>query len=200
MRCRLLKKKSRGHLRKCRCMRWFLFARKTSLSLQHVPPLHAVRYAEGSYPSGRLLILSDNLALVLALCKGRPKHFTLFSVMRRISASGFRTGCVLSFRCIPSELNYSDKVSRLFDSGYDPSKSLLHVLVRLTRSSLARTSNQNCSSPSLMHLDVGEVDLASHIHVPAVSVRSHVPSDDLCNCTGHTAAVSSPRSSVTGEE
>ena len=45
----------------------------------------------------------------------------------------------------------------------------------------ARTSG---SSPSLMHLDVGEVDLTSHIHVLAVSVQSHVPSDVLYNCTG----------------
>ena len=30
---------------------------------------YAVRDAESKYPRGRLLILSDNLALVLALCK-----------------------------------------------------------------------------------------------------------------------------------
>ena len=54
--------------------------------------LYAVSYAESRYPSGRLLILSDILALVLALCKGRSKHFTLLSVMRQIFASGFRAG------------------------------------------------------------------------------------------------------------
>ena len=57
--------------------------------------LYAVWYAESNYPLGRLLILSDNLALVLALCKGRSKHFTLLSIMRRIFASGFRTGFCL---------------------------------------------------------------------------------------------------------
>ena len=39
-----------------------------------------------------LLIVSDYLALVLALCKERSTHFTLLSVMRRIFASGFRAG------------------------------------------------------------------------------------------------------------
>ena len=36
--------------------------------------LYAVRFAERRYPPGRLLI-SDNLALVPALCKGRPPFF-----------------------------------------------------------------------------------------------------------------------------
>ena len=39
--------------------------------------LYPVRYAENCYPRGRLLIVSDNLALVLALCKGRSKFSTL---------------------------------------------------------------------------------------------------------------------------
>ena len=71
---------------------------------------------ESSFPPGRLLILSDNLALVLALFGGRSKNIlTLLSVMRRIFASGFRPGFVLWFRWIPSELNYSDEGSRFFD-------------------------------------------------------------------------------------
>ena len=49
-----------------------------------------------------------------------------------------------------------------------------------------------------MHLDVGEVDFTSHVHVPAVSVQSYAPSDDLSNFTGHAAAVSSQRSSAVG--
>ena len=32
-----------------------------------------------------------------------------------------------------------------------------------------------------MHLDDGEVDLTSHIHVPALNVQSHVPYDVLSN-------------------
>ena len=87
--------------------------------------LYAVRYAQSSYPLGHL-ILSDNL--------------TMPSVMRQIIASGFRAGFVLSFRWIPSELNYSGKGRRLFDRDYDPCKSLLHVFAqRLTQSSPART-------------------------------------------------------------
>ena len=50
-----------------------------------------------------------------------------------------------------------------------------------------------------MHLDVGEVDFASHIHVPAMCVQSHLPFDDLPNFTGRAAAVSSQGSSVFGK-
>ena len=100
----------------------------------------------------------------------------------------FRAGFVLSFKWIPSELNFSDEGSRFFDRDCDSCKSLLHVLAqRSTRYSRAQTSDQDCFSPSLMHLDVGEVNLTSHIHVPAVSVHSHVPSNVLSNCKGHAA-------------
>ena len=37
--------------------------------------LYAVRFAESCCPLGRLLILSDTLALVLALCEGRSTFF-----------------------------------------------------------------------------------------------------------------------------
>ena len=37
--------------------------------------LYAVRYAESCYPRGRFLILSDNFALALALCKGRSVFY-----------------------------------------------------------------------------------------------------------------------------
>ena len=37
--------------------------------------LLAVQYALSNYPPGRFLICSDNLALVLALCKGRLNCF-----------------------------------------------------------------------------------------------------------------------------
>ena len=46
--------------------------------------LYAVRYVENSYPPGPILILSDNLALVLALCNGRSNIFAMLSVMRQI--------------------------------------------------------------------------------------------------------------------
>ena len=70
---------------------------------------------------------------------------------------------------------------------------------RFTQSSPVRTSDQDGSSTSLMHLDVGEVDLTYHIHVPVESVQSHAPSDELSTCTGHAAVVSHQRSSVTGK-
>ena len=54
-------------------------------------------------------------------------------------------------------------------------------------------------SPSFVHLDDGEVDLTSHIHVPAVSVQSHVSSDVLSDSKGDAAAVSSHGSSVPGK-
>ena len=115
--------------------------------------LYGVRHAENIYLQRRLLILSDNLALVLALCKGRSKSFTLLSVMRRTFASSFRAGFVLPFRWIPSELNDSDNGSRFFDRSYDPSKSLFHVLAqRLTRSSFSLadgpTTSQDQTKPA----------------------------------------------------
>ena len=103
--------------------------------------LYAVRCAESNYPPGRFVILTDNLALVLALCKGRSNNFTLFLVVRRIFATGFRACFVLSFRAIPSQLNYSDKGSRFFDRDNDLNISLHHALAqRLTRTSPERTS------------------------------------------------------------
>ena len=116
------------------------FFREESITI-----LEARSIAESSYPPGRLLILSDNLALVPALCTGRSTHFTLLSVLCRIFASGFRVDFVLSFRWIPSELTYSDKESRFFDCDYDSSKSPLHVLAqRLTQSSPAQTCTTDC--------------------------------------------------------
>ena len=58
--------------------------------------LHAVQFTESKCPLGRLLVLSDNLALVLPFCKGHSNNFTFFSVVRRFFASGFRA--VLSHR------------------------------------------------------------------------------------------------------
>ena len=41
--------------------------------------LYAAQYAENNYPPGRLLILSDNLALVLALCETLETFDVVFS-------------------------------------------------------------------------------------------------------------------------
>ena len=48
--------------------------------------------------------------------------------------------------------------------------------------------------PSLMHPDVGEVDLAYHVHVPR-SDRSITCTISSSDCAGHASAVSSLRSS-----
>ena len=103
------------------------FFRDENFILEARSTLYAVWYAEGKYPPGHLLILSDNLALVLALCTGRSNQITLLSVLRRIFASCFQAGFVLSFRWVPSELKFSDKGGRFFDRDHDTSKSLLHV-------------------------------------------------------------------------
>ena len=50
--------------------------------------------------------------------------------------------------------------------------------------------------PSLVHPDVGEVDLAFHVRVPAVVFQSYASYDDPSDLAAHAAAVSSQRSSV----
>ena len=165
------------------------FREENIIALEERSILCAVWYAESIYPPGRLLILSDNFALVLASAKDAQKHSHCFQ------------SCVGSLRLVSekvaSELNYSDEGSRFFDRDYDPTKSLLHALAqRLARSSPGRTSDQDCFSPSRMHLDAGEVDPTYHTHVPTVGVQSYVQSDDLSNYTGHAAAVSSQSSST----
>ena len=49
-----------------------------TLVLEARSVLYAVRHAESRYSPGRLLTFSDNLALVLALCKGRSKNHIAF--------------------------------------------------------------------------------------------------------------------------
>ena len=105
-------------------VRWFL-SRRNLRVLQARSILYADRFAENSHPSGRLLILSDSLALVLALCKNRSNMFTLPPVMRRIFTSELKADFVLSSRWIPSEVNHSDTGSRFLTV-----KSLLHVLAQ----------------------------------------------------------------------
>ena len=66
------------------------------------------------------------------------------------------------------------------DRDHDLGKSILHVLAqRSPRIPPARTLDQNCPSPSPMHLNVGEIDRTSHIHVPAMTVLSDAPFDDF---------------------
>ena len=174
------------------------FQEENIIILEESSIVNAVRYEESKYLPGCLLILSDNPPLPLT----RSNICLLLSVVRRIFTSVFWTDFVLSFRWMPSESNYSDNGSRFLDRDCDPSKSLLHVLAqRLPRFPHAQTGDRECFSPSLMQLDGDEVGRICRVHLPAVSVQSHAPSDDLSSCAGHdddghTGAVSSQCSSV----
>ena len=129
MRCRLPGGRFSWTFLRSRCSFWT--PRNESLTLEARSILHAVRSAESRYPPGRLLIFSDNLALVLAPRKGCSSLFSVaFShssnLLRLVSGQVF----VSSFRWILSEPHYSDKGSRFFDCGFDSITSLLHVLAQ----------------------------------------------------------------------
>ena len=57
--------------------------------------MYAVRYAASSYPPGRLLILSDNLALVPVLCNGRTNN--LHCCQKCVESLRLVSGQVLSY-------------------------------------------------------------------------------------------------------
>ena len=171
-------------------VRWFLPRRETSQSWEARSILYTVRYAESNYPLGPIL-LSHNLALVLALCKKRPNIFYIAFSHASHLCVWFQGWFCLMVQVDTVRIKSSDEESRFFDCDYDPSKSLLHVLAqRLTSTSPSRTSGQDCSSHSPMHQDGGQDDFRSHIHVPIACVQSHAASDSLSTFTGYAAAVS----------
>ena len=145
--------------------------------MKHVPSCVQSGNAESDYPPGRFLIFSDNVAPVLALCKGRSTLFYTDFVIRRIFASGFGAGFVLSFKWTPSELNYSDKGSRFFDRDCDPSKF---------------PSSCSCTKFNTIFTDTDK---------RFSFTDASGPSDYLPNFTGHAAAVSAhwPSVSETGD-
>ena len=115
-----------------------------------------------SVPSRVLSVPSRQRSVPIVQVRTRRRCLQLEG---RVVRTSLRCRVVLWFRWIPSELNCSDEGSRFFDRVCDPSKSLLHFLAqRLTRTSPARTSDQDCSSPSPMHLYGGQVDFRYHIH------------------------------------
>ena len=76
----LARRESRADFSECRCngspklaAYGGFFREENIIILEARSILYAVQFAESNYPLGCLLILSDNLALVLALCKGRSK-------------------------------------------------------------------------------------------------------------------------------
>ncbi|CAK0795079.1 unnamed protein product, partial [Prorocentrum cordatum] len=70
----------------------------------------------------RALFVGDNLALTLALGRSRSRDFKLLTLIRRAGSLALARGLRLVFRWVPSELNSSDKGSRLFDRDYDEKK------------------------------------------------------------------------------
>ena len=78
-----------------------------------------VRHADKRYPPGRLLILSDNLALLLALCGGR----SFFCIW-------FQGRIYLVVQVDTLRIELSDRGWRSFDCENDSTKSQLHVLAR----------------------------------------------------------------------
>ena len=65
---------------------------------------------------------------MLALAKGRSSSFVLLSVIRKVYAAAFRSGHVLHFRWVPSEVNFADEGSSFYDPCYQPQKCILYRL------------------------------------------------------------------------
>ena len=70
----------------------------------------------------------------------------------------------------------------MFDRAYDPCKSLLLFLHSAHYGFHRHGHATKNAYPSLMHVDVGEVDHTPLVHVPAVSVQSNAPSVDISKC------------------
>lgn len=74
----------------------------------------------------RHLHLCDNLGVVLSIERSRSKSYKLLKIIRCISAFLFARNVSLSIRWVPSELNFSDEPSRLFDE--EESKLLIDLI------------------------------------------------------------------------
>ena len=146
------------------------FARKASQFSKHVASCMLFGMQKVVYP--RHLILSESCAGAGARQRTLKTFYIDFS-----HASSL---CVwLQDKWILSELNYSHKGRRFFDSDFDSSKSLLHVLAqRTTRASPAQTCDREFFSPSLMHLDDDGVDLVSQVRA-----RSECPITCTVRCS-----------------
>ena len=74
----------------------------------------------------RHLHLCDNLGVVLSIERSRSKNYKLLKIIRCISAFLLARNVSLSIRWIPSELNFSDEPSRVFDE--EESKLLIDLI------------------------------------------------------------------------
>ena len=94
--------------------------------------LHAIhhRIRSGASLGKRLLFLVDNMALCLAVNKGRSSKASLKGILREIASISLATGCKITCRWIPSELNVADKPSRLRLRRQRPFKGLLKAFKR----------------------------------------------------------------------
>ena len=73
------------------------------------------RTRDRNFHGKRCLFLGDNLGLVLALQKGRCSCFPLLKLLRRTAAELLASGIVAYFRWVPSEYNFADRISRLWE-------------------------------------------------------------------------------------
>ena len=73
-----------------------------------------VRHVSRSMPSRdcRVILLNDNMGVVLAMTRGRSRHFPLLRQCRRVLCFGLATGLIFIWGWIASELNSSDVGSR----------------------------------------------------------------------------------------
>ena len=89
----------------------------------------------------------------------------MVAVIRRPFGIAHRANCYLVFRWVPSEVNYSDRVSRFYDADYDPTRCLLNRSCVLERQSMSSHSPHQAPSSSF-------VSTSPCHHMPARPVSS----------------------------
>ena len=77
---------------------------------------------------GRVLLLGDNMAVVLACSRSRARDVKLLAMIRRAAARSSGRGLRFSYRWTPSEFNSSDEGVRLFVKEYEANKCATHLL------------------------------------------------------------------------
>ena len=83
----------------------------------------------------RQLMLCDNMSVVLAFSRFRSSKSIVLIQIRKFAAYGLARNVLTRVRWIPSELNFSDKPSRLFDDAESK------LLVDKVDDSWVRTTN-----------------------------------------------------------
>ena len=104
--------------------------REDILILEARSVLYAVRDAvQRVVAPSRIVFLVDNLGLAFALEKGRSsQNFVLNSIIRKTFVLQVISGHRFYFRWIPSEVNYSDFGSRLFETNKNQENLALKAL------------------------------------------------------------------------